>query len=148
MISETSREPVASRGRFQSYFVYDEGFDDIGRAVPQQPDEESRIPRARAPVGAPALPPRRLAGRSSAPVRLGPTFLEQWFDREFDQGLPHDVTAYFKRQQDTEAFTLLAPGPAEQPRHHADLLQEQFEVERLPEIGYHRIGDSLLRRPG
>src|SRR5205085_9346 len=36
-----------------------------------------------------------------------PTFLEYWDENAFNDGLPHDFSAYLKRQKDTEAITLL-----------------------------------------
>src|SRR5207248_4178813 len=82
-----------------------------------------------------------------AQLRVGytsdPTFLEEWFRREFEEGSPHDVSFYLKRQRETEAFTF---GLQFQPNDvvtTADQMQEQFEVEHVPQIGYHRIGDSF-----
>jgi hypothetical protein len=72
------------------------------------------------------------------------TFLEEWFEDEYNDGLPLETSLYLKRQHDTEAMTFLSTVQPNDLVTSADFVQEQFEVERLPEFGYHRIGDSLL----
>jgi hypothetical protein len=71
------------------------------------------------------------------------TFLEEWFEDEFDEELPLETSLYLKRQHDTEALTFLATVQPNDLVTSADLAQEQFEVERLPEFGYRRIGDAF-----
>jgi hypothetical protein len=82
-----------------------------------------------------------------AQLRLGyvsdPTFMEEYFPRAFYDNQPYDAEAYLKRQQDTEAITFLAEGDTNHFVTTSDQEQEQFDVEQLPELGYHRIGDSL-----
>ena len=82
-----------------------------------------------------------------AQLRLGyasdPTLLEEYFPNEFYTDHPYDAQAYFKRQVDTEAITLGVNVDTNRFPTTADQQQEQFDVERLPEIGYRRIGDSL-----
>jgi hypothetical protein len=73
-----------------------------------------------------------------------PTFREFWFPNEFDNGLPVETSAYFKRQKDSEAMTLLLTLQPNNFVTSAEHLQENFEIERFPEVGYHRIGDSLF----
>jgi len=86
-----------------------------------------------------------------------PTFLEYWQPNTFDNGLPHDFELYLKRQRDTEALTLLVQFQPNETVTTADQLQEvgpfdpalgpatakPFDVERLPEVGYYRVGDSF-----
>jgi lipopolysaccharide transport LptD-like protein len=72
-----------------------------------------------------------------------PTFMEEYFPREFYDNQPYDAVAYLKRQQDTEAITFLLNADTNRFVTTSDQQQEQFDTERLPEIGYHRIGDSF-----
>ena len=82
-----------------------------------------------------------------AQLRLGyvsdPTFLEEWYQNEFDTTLPYDASIYLKHQKDTEAFTFLTEVPTRDFVTTADQLQENTQVERFPELGYRRIGDSF-----
>ncbi|MDB5297066.1 MAG: hypothetical protein JWO31_3049, partial [Phycisphaerales bacterium] len=137
-----TREPWSFEGGFRSFFVYDEGTDNIGRPVPGPPDGESRL-RGEALWEHQHILPDDWQVQLRAGFVSDPTFLEQWFPREFDRELPHDVSAYVKRQRDTEAFTLLLQAQPNEQVTTSDLEQEQFEVEHLPEIGYHRIGDAV-----
>jgi hypothetical protein len=140
-ITETTRDRWTFDGGLTSFFVYDTGTDVLGRG--------------RLEVD----PPDHLRGRAlwqhqhflpgdwQVQLRAGyvsdATFLEQWFTNEFNTGLPHDVSAYFKRQRDNEALTLLINAQPNRLVTTADMLQEQFEIERLPEISYHRIAQAL-----
>src|SRR5581483_10223273 len=80
-------------------------------------------------------------------LRLGwvsdANFLSQWFPDEFRDNLPIDESIYLKHQKDNEVFTLLAQWQPNDVVTSADFVQEQREIQRLPEIGYHRVGDSL-----
>jgi hypothetical protein len=72
-----------------------------------------------------------------------PTFLEEWFKNEFYNQQQYDESIYLKRQTDTEALTFYANSNFSNHITSADLVQEQFVVEKEPEIGYRRIGDSF-----
>ena len=80
-------------------------------------------------------------------VRLGyvsdPTFIEEYDQNQFDNQLPYDAEFYAKRQRDTEVLTLVAETDTTPFTTNADRQQEQFDVARLPEITYQRIGDSF-----
>ena len=80
-------------------------------------------------------------------IRVGylsdPTFLEEYYQPEFDSTLPYNAEFYAKRQQDTEALTFLAESDTTRFVTNSDRQQEQFDVARLPEITYQRIGDSF-----
>ena len=94
-------------------------------------------------------------------VRAGwvsdPTFLEYWDQPQYNDGLPMDAEFYVKRQRDTEAITFLAQMDTtpfttnadrvgiQQPLNDpAGAYPEQSDVQRLPELGYYRIGDSAM----
>jgi lipopolysaccharide assembly outer membrane protein LptD (OstA) len=145
-VTETDKQRWGFVGDLESYFVYDEGEDQIGR-LPTRLDEDRDL-RGHLLYRHQHFFP----GGWQAQLRLGylsdPTFLEQWFRRDFMQGDEHDVSFYVKRQRDTEAATFLLDIQPNNLVTTADLMQEQFEVERLPEFGYHRIGEGFEFRRG
>lgn len=159
-ITETSRQGWNFNGDLTSYLVLDSGQDRLGRD------------RARLPLGEPEYD-NELRGRIQwehqhflpdgwqVQLRAGytsdETFLEEWFEPTFNDGLPTNLSAYAKRQRDTEALTFLLEYQPSDFVTTADALQERFpgddplssvddhpfEVDRLPEVGYYRIGDSF-----
>lgn len=140
-ISRATRDAWNFQGEFESYLVYDEGTDDLGRRRGE------------------VEPPRELRGRIEwehqhffpddwqLQVRSGwvsdATFLEEWFENDFNEGLPLETSLYLKKQRDSEAVTFLTSIQPNNVVTTADLQQEQFEIQRMPEIGYHRIGESF-----
>ena len=140
-------QPFSFQGDFKSYFVYDEGTDEIGRPLPAREDGDFRL-RGHAQWEHQQFLPDDWQVQLRAGFVSDPTFLEQWFRREFQRDLPHDVSIYLKHQKDTEAFTLLYQFQPNEQVTTSDLQQEQFEVEHTPEVGYHRIGDSVFGNAG
>lgn len=140
-ITDTTREPVSFEGDFRAYFVNDHGTDNLGR-FPISPYEDETL-RGRVDWQHQHFFPDDWEVQLRAGWVSDATFMEQWFRREFETGLPLDVSAYAKHQVDTEAFTLLLDAQPSKEVTIADYQQEQFEVERLPEVGYRRIGDGL-----
>lgn len=143
LLTEPEHDPWNFEGDLKSYFVYDEGTDqNLGR-LPVKPDGTGFVPRGRVEYEHQHFFPDDW----QAQIRLGydsdPTFLEEWFPNDFYQGLPTNESAYIKHQRDTEAFTLLVEGQPNRLVTTSDRVAEQFEVEELPEVGYHRIGDSF-----
>lgn len=141
-LTSVDKERWSFKGDFKSFLVYDEGFDQFGRATTRLSDEGEI--RGRAIWQHQHFLPNDFQIQLRAGYVSDPTFLEQWFERDFDEKPPHDVSAYVKKQTQNEAYTLFANV---QPRDFvtsSDFLQEQFEVEHLPEVGYRRYGDSLL----
>jgi hypothetical protein len=140
-LTDTSKEPLDFAGDFNGYIVYDKGTDDLGRLPVKF--STGQVLRGHAEYEHTHIFPDGW----EAQIRLGyisdPTFLEQYFRDDFTEGLPHDTSAYLKHQDQTEALTLLVDA---QPNHFvttSDAQANQFEVERLPEVAYHRIGDSI-----
>ena len=140
-VTETSKQRWGFLGKLESYFVYDKGIDEIGR-LPTRVGEDQELRGHGLYTHQHFFP-----GGWQAQLRLGyvsdPTFMEQWFRRDFMQGDEHDVSFYVKRQRDTEAATFLVDVQPNNLVTTADMMQEQFEVERLPEFGYHRIGEGI-----
>jgi hypothetical protein len=141
-IEDTARQPWSYEGDFESYIINDRGIDQLGGAREN------------------VDPPQDLRGKFlwehqqffpddwQVQIRTGyvsdPTFLEEYYQDEFDDGLPFDASFYAKRQQDTEAITLLGETDTTPFITNADRQQEQFDIQRAPEVGYRRIGDSVL----
>lgn len=141
-LTEPEHQPWAFQGDLKSYFIYDEGTDiDYGR-LPVKPGGEGYTPRGRVYFEHQML----LPDDWSAQVELGyvsdPTFLEEWFPRQFTQEGPTNETAYVKRQRDTEEFSAMLEVQPNRLVTYSDRMAEQFEVDRLPELVYDRLGDS------
>lgn len=139
-LTDTSHKPLDFQGEFRSYFVYDRGTDDLVRAYERIKDD----PTLRGQIL--WQDQHYFPDGWQAQARIGyvtdATFLEQWFREDFQDGPPRDVMGYLKRQQDTEAFYF---GGVWQPNKlvtTSNYQQEQFEVDRLPQVGYYREGDS------
>lgn len=141
-ITETTKDPWDFKGRFTSYIVNDHGTDRLGnqRRVVTPPDEI----RGRVLWEHQHFFPTDWQVQLRAGFASDATFLEEFFEREFDTGQPHELSAYAKRQHDSEALTLLFEYPTHSFTTTANEVQEQVQVERLPEVGYQRIGDSLV----
>jgi len=142
LYSDTTRQAWNFEGKFRSYFVpNDTGVDDLGRRralIDPTNDFRGRVRWEHQ---------QALPDDWTLQLRAGwtsdATFLEEWFRGEFAESLPLETSLYLKRQRDTEAITFLTSVQANNVVTSSDLVQEQFEVERVPEIGYYRIRDSL-----
>jgi lipopolysaccharide assembly outer membrane protein LptD (OstA) len=145
-ITETSKQRWGFIGDLESYFVYDRGEDNFGR-LPTRLDHQEEL-RGQALFEHQHFFP----GDWQAQLRLGylsdPTFMEEWFRRDFNQGDERDVSLYLKHQRDTEAATFLVDLQPNNLVTTAEMMQEQVEIERVPEFGYHRIGDGAEFRRG
>jgi len=143
LLTETTQEPWGFEGELKSYFIYDHGDDSLGgdRTDLKRTNDDFR---GRIRWQHQQFLPADWQVQLTAAWVSDPTFLEEWFRKDFRSNVEHDVAAYFKRQRDTEALTLLVQFQPNDFVTTSDMMQEQFEIERLPEIGYHRIGESLL----
>jgi lipopolysaccharide assembly outer membrane protein LptD (OstA) len=140
-VTETSKEPWNFQGDITSYIVHDQGVDKLGRSRADiEPEDELRYQFLWEHQH---FFPEDWQVQIRAGVVSDPTFLEEWFENDFDNGLPHDLSLYLKRQRGTEAVTFLMQAQPNDFVTTADQLQENFEISRVPEIGYHRIGDSF-----
>jgi hypothetical protein len=141
-ITDTTRQPWNFEGGFTSYLVHDSGSDNLGRYRARIPHDDEW--RGRASWQHQHFFPDDWQMQLRASYVSDPTFLEEWYEQEYETGLPLETSAYFKRQRDTEAFSLLFSFQPNDIITTSDLQQEQFEIERLPEVTYRRIGDSLF----
>jgi hypothetical protein len=140
-ISKTTKQAWNFEGELESYFVKDEGIDVLGRQRGRiDPDDDFR---GRVRWEHQHFFPDHWQLQLRSGWVSDATFLEEWFEDEFDEELPLESSLYLKRQEKTEAITFLTTVQPNDLVTSADLLQEQFEVERAPEFGYYRIGDSL-----
>jgi lipopolysaccharide export system protein LptA len=141
-ITDTTRQPWEFEGDFKAYFVNDMGQDNLNRALINEYRDETL--RGRILWEHTHYFPDGWEAQLRAGWVSDSTFLENWYRQDYETELPLSVSAYIKHQHDTESTTFLFDI---QPSHvvtSSDLEQEQFEVERYPEIGYRRIGDSFL----
>lgn len=140
-ITETTRQPWNFEGGLTTYGVLDDGVDRLGKD--RQRIEQDNEFRYQVQWQHQHFFPNDWQVQLRAGAVSDPTFLEEWFEQRFDTGLPTDVSAYAKRQRGSETLSLLVQFQPNDLVTTADMLQENFEVERLPEITYRRIGDSL-----
>jgi hypothetical protein len=73
-----------------------------------------------------------------------PTFTEAFFQHDFDVAPEHETSFYLKHQGQTDDLTFLAKYNLMDFTLTADQEDEQFTTNKLPEVKYWRIGDSLL----
>jgi hypothetical protein len=141
-ITETTKQAWDFQGKFTGYFLpNDTGVDKLGRDRRNVEPPDSL--RGRVLWEHQHFFPQDWQLQLRAGYSSDPTFLEEYFEREFDTGQPHDFSAYAKRQRDTEAMTLLVSVPTNLFPTAANEQQEQVGIERIPEVSYRRIGDSF-----
>ncbi|HLL88405.1 MAG TPA: LPS assembly protein LptD, partial [Tepidisphaeraceae bacterium] len=152
-VTETTRQPWDFEGDFTSYGVYDTGFDQFGGARgrpgtygpppdPFKPYPDQDVTRAWIGWRHQHFFPEGWQVQATANYLTDQNFLEQYFESEFDTGGPKSDSLYVKRQDGIQAATFLLDFQPNKFVTTVDLAQEQFEVERYPQVTYHRIGDS------
>lgn len=142
LVTETTAEPWNFEGRLRSYIIHDRASDDFGglrRDVDSNEDIRGRILFEHQHFLPDDWQVQLRAGYAS-----DATFLEQFFQSEFETQLPYELSFYAKRQRDTEQLSLLAVTTLNDFPTTADLVQEQTFVQRYPELAYRRVGDSVL----
>jgi lipopolysaccharide assembly outer membrane protein LptD (OstA) len=140
-ISETTKDPWNFTGDLHSYFVDDHGTDVLGASrLDEKPPDEFR---GRAYIEHQSFFPDDWQLQLRAGWVSDANFLTQWFNDEYQNGLPINESIYLKHQKDSEVFTLLAEWQPNDIVTTADNTQEQREVERLPELGYYQVGQSF-----
>ncbi len=139
--TDQTKEPWDFRGQLRSYFIYDHGTDDVGR-LPIKPEEGSTM-RGMALWEHQHYFPDNWEAYARAGYVSDATFREQWFRRDFETGAPLDVAGYLKHVDQTEAFTFGAEFQPNKVVTTSNMQQENFEIERLPQVQYYRIGDGF-----
>ncbi len=130
------------QGLLRSYVLMDQGNDRLGRSRESvAPTQEGR--------GRLTLRDQRDLGDGFTLQLEGsyisdPNFLAQFFPREFDTGKENETSFYLKKQGDTDTLSFLGKFNLMDFTATADRNDDQFSTEKLPEVKYWRIGDSLL----
>lgn len=141
-VTDTTREPWSFSGDFSAFLIYDHGKDKLDRSRPDVlPANETR---GRLFLEHQQFLPDDWQVQLSLGYSSDATFLEEWYQDEFYTRRPQETSIYLKHQRDSEALTFLISKQINHFPTSSDVQQEQGEVERLPEIGYHRIGDGVL----
>ena len=141
-VTDTTREPWSFSGDFSAFLIYDHGKDKLDRSRPDVfPANETR---GRLFLEHQQFLPDDWQVQLSLGYSSDATFLEEWYQDEFYTRRPQETSIYLKHQRDSEALTFLISKQINHFPTSSDVQQEQAEVERLPEIGYHRIGDGVL----
>ena len=140
-VTDVTKEPWSYSGDFSAFFVYDRGTDKLDRQRPLI-DPPSHA-RGRFFLQHQHLLPDDWQAQISLGYSSDATFLEEWYQNSFFTRRPLENSLYLKRQRDTEAFTFLLSKQFTHFVTSSDLQQEGAEIQRLPEIGYHRIGDAV-----
>jgi hypothetical protein len=139
--SDILKEPWSFSGDFTGFFVHDTGFDDLGRhRIDVTPPTEDR---GRIWMRHQQFLPDDWQVQLTLAYASDPTFLEEWYPDDFFERGTEDTSIYVKHQKDDQAFTFLVEKQLDNFVTSSDNQQEQAEVERLPEFGYHLVGDSL-----
>ena len=135
-------EATSFDGRLTGYLVPDDiGKDDLARR--RTDIEADGAIRGRVLLEHNHFFPGGWQGQLRAGYASDATFLEEWFERGYRDGLPHDATAYLKRQRGTETIGVLLQQPTTDFVTTSELVAEQFQLQRLPEASYFRVGDGL-----
>ncbi len=130
------------RGFLRSYVMLDQGTDRLGKDRNNvNPDQEAR--------GRIRVADQHEFGDGWTMQVEGsyisdPTFLEQFFQHEFDTDKEHETAFYLKKQGQTDQLSILVSANAMDFTSTADQVDDQFMTEKLPELKYWRIGDSFL----
>lgn len=152
-VDEATLQPWNYTGSLTAYGAIDDGTDRLGK-------QRSRIKQDEEFRGRVKWQHQQfLTDNWQLQARVGytsdATFIEEWFRNEFRNGLEQDASLYLKRSQGSEVLSGLVSYNISQTATVADQLQEvsgtgnqnqlfPVTVDRLPELQYHRIGESVL----
>lgn len=118
-------------GLFRGYYVHDQGEDNLSRYREMEPDHENR---GRLLLRHRHYLPDDWQLTLEASYISDDQFLEEWHEKEFDEGKEQETLLYLKKQKNNWAFTLLAQWR---------ILNWLTQTERLPELGFRLIGQPL-----
>ncbi len=75
----------------------------------------------------------------------GKTFLERFFTEQADASKPYETSVYLQQQKDDASFTFLTKYDVNNAKQNTQILQVPgYTVDKLPELGYYRVGTSLF----
>lgn len=118
-------------GLLRSYYIHDQGEDNLGPYRDNTPSTEHRgrvLWRHRHYL------PNDWEITLETAFASDPGFLEEWERSEYFEGKDQETAIYLKRARETEAITLLA---------NWRTLEFETQTEHLPDLTYRRIGDLL-----
>jgi hypothetical protein len=124
-------ETEHSRGEFKGYYVHDRGEDDLG---PYREDTDDQKNRGRLTWRHMQFLPDHWYLTLEGSYISDPTFLEEWFKSEFEEGKEQETLIYLKKQENNWAFTALAQWR---------ILDFLTQTEHLPDAGFYWIGEPL-----
>lgn len=142
--TDNTNAPWSYDGKLETYFIYDRGADKFGADRNEVPaDVRDQDSRGRIFWEHQQFLPDDWQVQMRYAYLSDPAFLEEYYPDKYHGIEPEDTSFYIKHQRDTEALTLLA---STQPNHFVttqEYAAEKFEVKRMPELGYYRLGDSF-----
>lgn len=124
-------EQETSYGLFRGYYIHDTGTDNLGPFRDEEPDTENR--------GRVTWRHRELLGQGWELTLEGswisdPSFLEEYFEGEFEEGKEQETLAYLKKQQDNWALTALV---------QYRMLDFLTQTEHWPDLAFRWVGEPL-----
>jgi len=131
-----------SQGILNSYIMYDDGTDDLGA----NRDNIPLVTNIRGFVS--GRQQQQLSDQwtisLSASYISDPNFLEQYFQNEYATAPQQETSAYIKQQNQTEAFSVLGTWNLSGFVANASQEEDEFTVQKYPEVQYLRNGDKLF----
>jgi hypothetical protein len=130
------------RGVINSGLIYDTGTDQLGANRDNLP-----VPQhTRGYIFARHM--QKLSDQWSVAVEgsyvSDPNYLEQYFQNQYATAPEQQTSVYIKQQHNTEAFTALGKWNLTGFITNADLENNEYSVQRYPEVHYYREGDKFL----
>lgn len=119
-------------GVLRTYYIHDEGSDNLGPFRSGPPDTENR---GRFTIRHRQFLPLGIELTLEASYLSDPNFLEEYFRNEFETGKEQETLVYLKKQQDNWAVTTLAQWR---------ILDFLTQTEHLPDMGFNWIGQPLF----
>lgn len=121
-------------GLFRSYYLYDQGEDNLGplrraQEIPENANRGRTLWRHR------HFLPNDWELSLEVSYISDPNFLEEWRKSEFQEGKEQETLLYLKRARGNEAISFLA---------NWRILDFTTQTEHLPDLAYRRIGDTFL----
>ncbi|MFQ6048909.1 MAG: hypothetical protein ACE5K7_06060, partial [Phycisphaerae bacterium] len=118
-------------GLLRSYYIYDEGTDVLSDWRRVQPERENR---GRVLLRHRQILPAGWELTAELSYISDPTFLEEYFESEFDEGKQQETLLYLKKQRDIWAFTVLG---------NWRILDFVTQTEHLPDVGFRWLGQPI-----
>jgi hypothetical protein len=129
-------------GAVDLYGLFDHGMDRTSSGILVEPEQEIR--GAALAEHTMRLTPSWWLQAQGAYIS-DPTFITTWREADFSQRREYETSAYLKYQSGNHAFTALAKSSLNDFISNSYILAGPgYVVEKFPEVGYHRYGDSFF----